>query len=167
MFQASDAAGIALVLSVLAAVAAVVVVVIDRLRSATLFLWICGMAVGGVYLSFGAEYLAVVQWILSTLAALSFIFYSILFGEEQKKQERWMWPMASILVGIGLVLVLTLNLRDLSPAEKINGLGTTLALLGRTIISEHFLALKVLIVALLVVGVGAGILSRPETEGEC
>jgi NADH:ubiquinone oxidoreductase subunit 6 (subunit J) len=60
---------------------AVVASVVGDLRKAILALWLCGLGVGGVFLEQGAELLAVVQWLLSTLSAIAFVFYAMLLGE--------------------------------------------------------------------------------------
>ena len=164
MFQISDPGLVPLILSGLAITSGAFVVMSDRLRSAAWFLWVCGMSVGGVFLSFGAEYLAVVQWTLSTLAALSFLFYSVLFGEEKKSERTWSWSAVAFAAGLGFVVIAVTALRDLPGSARSANSVISLSAVGRALISDDFLALKVLVVALLVVTVGAGILSRPEVE---
>src|SRR3989344_6991442 len=105
MVQVSDPGFVPLALSGVAIGAAVISAIIDSLRSAALFLWLCGIAMGGIYLSFGAEYLAFVQWVLSTITALSFVFYSVLFGEEKEPEKRWGWTTLSLLLCVGFILV--------------------------------------------------------------
>ncbi|MBY0469896.1 NADH-quinone oxidoreductase subunit J [bacterium] len=84
------------------------------LRRAVLALWVCGLGVGGLYLSLGAELLAVIQWLLSTLIAIAFIFYAVMFGEfstpedaalgvsvtpEPEKKKEWFRPVMPLIVG--------------------------------------------------------------------
>lgn len=52
-----------------------------NLKRAILALWIAGFGAGGLYLTVGAETLAIVQWIVSTLIAISFVFFAVMFGE--------------------------------------------------------------------------------------
>jgi NADH:ubiquinone oxidoreductase subunit 6 (subunit J) len=57
------------------------------LRRSTTSLWLAGLMAGAFYLSLGAEYLAVIQWILSTVVSIAFVFFSVMFGEVHHKTE--------------------------------------------------------------------------------
>ena len=51
------------------------------------------MSAGALFLSYGAEYLAVVQWLVGTLVAISFLVYASLFGgytslDARPKREK-------------------------------------------------------------------------------
>ncbi|MGZ3698551.1 MAG: hypothetical protein ACXWP5_10475, partial [Bdellovibrionota bacterium] len=58
---------------------------VGNIRRAALALWVASLGVGGIYLTMGAELLAVIQWVVSTLVAISFVFFSVMFGEYHQK----------------------------------------------------------------------------------
>src|ERR1700756_4739407 len=70
---------------------------VNHTRRAILSLWVAGLGVGAMYLTIGAEFLAIIQWIVSTLVTISFIFFAVMFGEYNLPTPR----------GVGNSLVLT------------------------------------------------------------
>jgi len=54
------------------------------------FLWLCGLGVGGIFLSLGAEFLALVQWMTATLLLMVMSYLSMLLkdGETQTKRMK-------------------------------------------------------------------------------
>lgn len=159
---------------------------VENMRTATLSLWIASLAVGGVYLTLGAEALAIVQWIVSTLAAISFIFFAAMFGEYDRatSEERvsssggpWMARLQSIsraqivafglsaVIGIAFVLVVWQGSADLPEGTlAIPDKNNDLIALGRVLIDHHLLSLEVLATTLFLVLVGGGIIARPEAS---
>ena len=61
--------------------AAVLATLLPRTKHALLALWVVGLGVGGIYLSVGAEVLAIIQCIQSTLVTIAFVFFAVMFGE--------------------------------------------------------------------------------------
>src|SRR5688500_17716981 len=61
--------------------AALMATFVGHMRRAILALWVAGLGVGGMYLTVGAEFLAIIQWIVSTLVTISFVFFAVMFGE--------------------------------------------------------------------------------------
>src|SRR4051812_40757209 len=58
------------------------------LRRSNLALWVAGLSAGALYLTLGAELLAVVQWIVSTLVAISLLFFSSMYGAPQAASKK-------------------------------------------------------------------------------
>jgi NADH:ubiquinone oxidoreductase subunit 6 (subunit J) len=140
------------------------------IKRAVLSLWVAGLAVGGIYLSVGAELLAVVQWIVATIVAMSFIFYSVMFGEYGKRDPRPLLEKAKglilpLLIGVAFVGILAitgqLTNSEIQPAAT-PAAGQSLLDLGRRLASEHLLSLEVLGLSLFLVIVGSGVIARPE-----
>ncbi len=69
-----------------------------HMRRAILALWVAGIGIGALYLTVGAEFLAIVQWIVSTLVTLAFIFFSVMFGEYHGPSPKEPKGTPSILV---------------------------------------------------------------------
>ena len=95
------------------------------IRRATLSLWVAGLAVGAVYLTLGAEVLAIVQWIVSTLVAVSFVFFSAMFGEygsgERIKLDRRLVKIAlGGLAGLAFAWVVALGTGALPDGLSLN-----------------------------------------------
>lgn len=147
----------------LIAVASAISAAISRdIRQAALSLWICGLAVGGCFLCFNAEFLAIVQWIVSTLVASAFIFYSVLLGNRDPKPELIIYGMAGFLGGV-FVYLNYIIVRDFGPIS-ISGSRPNLAEIGSVLISQHLLPLEMVSLLLFLVIIGAGALSRPEMK---
>lgn len=77
---------------------------ISDVKKSILALWAAGLGVGSLFLILGAEFLAIVQWIVSTLTAISFIFFAVLFGEHQRQpsnkiKTRFIQLLLSLLSG--------------------------------------------------------------------
>ncbi|HCM40693.1 MAG TPA: hypothetical protein DIS93_12085 [Bdellovibrionales bacterium] len=143
------------------------------IRSSILALWICGLGAGAFYLTIGTELLAIIQWIVATVIAISFVFFAVTFGEYSKTETRpghrsKLFTVLGILIGVGLPVLLWLGVGPvpeemLIPATDSNDLSA----LGLKLVSENFLALEVLGVSLLVAIVGGGVIARPlDSEDE-
>jgi NADH:ubiquinone oxidoreductase subunit 6 (subunit J) len=142
--------------------------VMENMRRAAIALWIAGCAVGGIFLTLGVETLAIVQWILATLSAISFIFFSVMFGEDGETAKV---PDRKKLIGYGIAAVIGICFAgviyfgagnfevDLSLPSQ----GNDLYSLGKVLTDHHLLALEVLALTLLLVLVGGGSVARPET----
>jgi NADH:ubiquinone oxidoreductase subunit 6 (subunit J) len=147
-------------------------------RRVVLSLWICGMCFGAIFLSFGAEVLAVVQWIVTTLVGISLLFFSSMFGElgskkvtEGRTRKESFELLQAAMVGIAFVAILGVSLLRFQPdADWLSHLsassgpstGQDLQALGQLLTERHFISLEVLGVTLLLVLVGGGVLARPE-----
>ena len=141
-------------------------------RRAALSLWITGLGAGGLYLSLGAELLAIVQWIVSTLVAISFIFYAVMFGEygepaaavEESILKKGSKLVMQLALGVTFGLTIWYATRDsqsqsmpLLPEEP-----KGMMELGKSLVGDHLLSLEVLALTLFLVLVGAGSTARPE-----
>ncbi len=152
---------------------ALLAVFVGDIRRAVFALWGAGMGAGGIYLSLGFELLAVVQWIVSTLVAISFVFYSVMFGEYGVADPRPLGRRAvsailPLIIGLAVTGVIWLGLRGLSdlPGAVAPAQGQNLGGLGSTLIEENFLSLDILALTLFLVIVGAGVIARPEVMDE-
>src|ERR1700761_6658818 len=61
---------------------------VNQMRRAILALWVAGLGIGALYLTIGAEFLAIIQWIVSTLVTISFVFFAVMFGEFNSVQSK-------------------------------------------------------------------------------
>jgi NADH:ubiquinone oxidoreductase subunit 6 (subunit J) len=171
---------IVLLFSITAVLSALVAALYRDARRVVLALWVCGMCFGAIFLSFGAEVLAVVQWIVTTLVGISLLFFSSMFGELGSKEPKEVRSrkdnfdlLQAAMVGIAFVAILGVSLLRFQPdAEWASHLvaGTTsgpsagqdLQALGQLLTERHFISLEVLGVTLLLVLIGGGVLARPE-----
>jgi NADH-quinone oxidoreductase subunit J len=143
-----------------------------QIRHAVLALWVAGLSIGGVYLTLGAEFLAIIQWIVSTLVTLSFIFFAVMFGEYHSPTPRtsrhgMLLPFLSLFVGAGFTTIIWLGAKDLSESASVNEVGTSdLAVIGKMLTQENLLSLEVLALTLFLVLVGGGVIARFEGGNE-
>lgn len=159
--------------------AALTATFMSSIRFAILSLWVCGLAVGGIFLSQGAELLAITQWIISTLGALCFIFYSVMLGEYHSEEttplkRKLVSAILPTLAGLGFSGVIWLGSRSLSSANAgANALNMAppspenahnLATIGKSLMDKQFLSLQILGLTLFLVVVGAGVIARPEMK---
>jgi NADH-quinone oxidoreductase subunit J len=159
--------------SAVALISALLATFLNSIRHAVLSLWICGLAVGGLFLSQGAELLAIVQWVISTLAALSFIFYSIMLGEYHARNHapfkaKLTAAILPVLAGLGFAGVIGLGSYSLIVEqfsfEAPSVVSHDLVTLGNSLMERQFLSLQILGLTLFLVVVGAGIVARSELE---
>jgi NADH-quinone oxidoreductase subunit J len=150
---------------------ACVATLVGELRRAVLALWVTGLAVGGIYLTLGAELLAVIQWLIATLVAISFTFFTVTFGEAKADRGPTLrrFARAAMALGLGGAFAAvawlgagTVSTESLAAPE----VGNDLVAIGRAVTDEHLLALEVLALTLFFVLVGGGVVSRPEERGQ-
>lgn len=151
-------------------VAAVVAAFAKSFRLVILALWAAGLGAGGLYLTLGAELLAIVQWIVSTLVALSFVFFAVMFGEYARPKgtpalRGGLFMLAGALLTIAIPCALWLggsavSEEMLTPPTA----GNDLASLGASLVREHFIALEILALTLFITLVGGGVIARPDTR---
>lgn len=169
-----DVSPVILGCSAVTLVSAVIAVFVGDMRRSILALWVAGLGAGGLFLSLGAELLAMIQWIVSTLMTVSFIFYAVMFGEYGKGDDR---PLAKralsaalpILLGgafAGVVFVGASRIPGALewgvPAPAIN---TDLAAVGQSLVTDHLLSLELMALALFLILIGAGVVARPGRPG--
>lgn len=146
---------------------------VGDLRRAVLSLWIASLAVGGVYLSLNAELLAVVQWIASTLVAISFMFYAVMFGEYGASEDgpvprsRRMLPIIlPLLLGVGFCGTLWVGASNFAKAKPGSGMfQQSVSTIGTALAQDHMLSLEILALTLFIVIVGSGAIARPDAKG--
>jgi NADH:ubiquinone oxidoreductase subunit 6 (subunit J) len=155
-----------IVLSTLVIASALIAALSKDSRHVVLGLWVCGMSMGGIFLSFGAEVLAMVQWIIATLGGISLLMASSMCGELGEKVASPVNKfdlLQAIIVGIGMTAVFGVALFRFQP--EFNALpqsGQDLQALGQLLTEKHSISLNLLAVTLLLVLVGGGVLSRAE-----
>lgn len=133
-----------------------------------LALWGVGLAMGAVYLSVGAEALALVQWVVSTAAALSSAFFVVMFERPgAPTRESRIRLVLGALLGLGLCLVTGLAVSGLpSPsAAEARGSADDLAGLGRFLAENQLLSAEILGLTLLFALVGGGVVARSVRGG--
>ncbi len=152
--------------------AAVMATFVSYIKRAILALWVVGLGVGAVYLTVGAEFLAIIQCMVSTLVTISLIFFSVMFGEYQaegaaKSSFRFspaqiVQTLLSVALGVGFVGVIWVGVRGM-PAENLDqNSGSDLGALGRALTQHNLLSLEVLALILFLVLVGGGVIARLE-----
>ncbi len=160
------------VLAALTISCAVLATFLSDLRRAALALWLSALSVGGLYLALGAEVLAIVQWILSTLATISFLFHSVMFGEYgttavPARGRGWVSAIGPLLAGGAFGWIILLGFAQFSQkislgfwAEEIPIQG--LSEMGSVLASKHLLSVEILGLTLFLVIVGVGVIARAE-----
>ncbi len=158
------------------AVAALFAAFAPSFKRMILSLWVAGLGVGAFYLTLGSEFLAIIQWIVSTVVAMSFLFFSVTFGEtdaaESAPLRERLLPIASgALVGAGFVVMLSLgyfkggftevqpNTSAIEQSKDVSG--ADLLAIGRVLTRDHLLSLELLAATLFVVLVGGHVVARP------
>ena len=137
---------------------------------AILALWVAGLGVGAIYLTLGVELLAVLQWVLSTLVAISFVFFSFMFGEygpdnsPQPVEGRHLLKIGLIaLLGAGFAWVISFGAAHLPHVDLKTVLeGADVAAIGANLTNRHILSLEVLALTFFLVLVGSGVIARPD-----
>jgi NADH:ubiquinone oxidoreductase subunit 6 (subunit J) len=155
-----------IVLSALVTASALVAALSKDTRHVVLGLWVCGMGMGGIFLSFGAEVLAMAQWIVATLGGVSLLMASSMCGELGKKvasRGTTFDLLQAIIVGVGMTAVFGVALFRFQPGmNSLPQSGQDLQALGQLLTEKHSISLNLLAVTLLLVLVGGGVLSRAE-----
>ena len=150
--------------------AAIVATLVQNMRQSILALWVAGLGVGAMYLTMEAEFLAIVQWIVSTLLTITFIFFAVMFGEygrsERKRtRQEVVLTVLSILLGLGFAAIIGLGTEGLwTWTTEFKSYATDLRSLGQLLIEKNFLSLEVLALTLFLVLVGGGVIARFERE---
>lgn len=148
--------------------AALVATFTQNMRSAILALWVAGLGVGAVYLTIEAEFLAIVQWMVSTLLTITFVFFAVMFGEYnpiKKRRSRYeiLLVIFSVIIGTGFSFVIALGTQGLlTDPTLLKGGPTDLKALGKLLVEQNFLSLEVLALTLFLVLVGGGVVARFE-----
>jgi NADH:ubiquinone oxidoreductase subunit 6 (subunit J) len=164
------------IFSAIALGAALTATVVTSMQRAILSLWIAGLAMGCLFLTLGAETIAILQWIISTLVAISLFFFAVMFGEYERETKsptlfNRKFIVSMILataLGAAFAFIIYLGANELSggPAITTNQVND-LASLGKVIVENHIVSLEVLGLTLFLVLVGGGVVARPEaTEKE-
>lgn len=161
-----------IIFSMIALVGAFLATFLYDVRGSILALWVTGLGVGGLFLSMGAEVLAIILWIVSTLVAISFMFYAVTFGEygirdSRPWKNRLIAAILPVLCGGLFVTLIWLGSKDLvgdhfARAVTLKEPIENLQILGEKISKDHLLALEILGLCLFLVVVGTGVVSRPE-----
>lgn len=161
--------------------ASAVAALTPRMRTSILALWISGLGMGCIFLTLGAETLAVVQWIASTLVATALFFFAVMFGEYERKEgffsidgkkirldrARALSFFVALLLAAGFSIMILFGSSPLTPEmlslpkEK-----SDLTFLGATLVKDHLLSLEVLSLTLFLILVGGGVIARPQSQGE-
>jgi NADH:ubiquinone oxidoreductase subunit 6 (subunit J) len=171
------------IFSAIALGAALTATLVQGMRRAILSLWIAGIATGCIFLTVGAETLAVIQWIISTLVAIALFFFAVMFGEYESKQPELAHEKRSLrekldrktvvsaliatVIGAAFALIIYLGSSDLSVGQAPTpAAGNDLASLGKVMVENHIISLEVLALTLFLILVGGGVVARPESSGD-
>lgn len=157
----------------------------DRgVKRTLLFFWGTGMTLGALYLSLNAEVLAVLQWTLSTSMTGGLVFFALIFGEKEatggKKtlQEQAKIFLSILLAGVfcGFLAIAFFEARthEVLALPRMGNWSSQsshpqeggLVSLGKQLSENNGVSLFVLAVSVLISLIGAGIISRADTESE-
>ena len=158
--------------AVLAVVAAAFSIAFSDTRKVVIVSWVAAMSVGGLFLAYGAEFLAFVQWITATLVAISFLIYATMFGEygpvdNRTARDKVFDAIPAVLAGAAFFAMIWLASSELTSLAPPVG-GTTqadLVAVGKAIGERHMVSLELTAFMLLAVLIGTGVISRAE-DGE-
>jgi len=147
------------IFGVFALISAVLASFSSNYKLAGLAIWICSFAMGSAYITLGAEFLGFMQWIVGTVVAASFLFYSIVFGFEEQKL-KWTSVLAAGVLSALMVFYVQQGIQGM-PMVHVDAQGSEgLSGLGEAMLSRHFLAYLVSSVIMLLAIMGAGVTSR-------
>lgn len=139
-----------------------------QMRRAILALWVAGIGVGAMYLTIGAEFLAIIQWIVSTLVTISFVFFAVMFGEyhspstKSTKSAKFI-TILSVFLGCAFASVVWLGSKELPEISlALTKEGGDLSSIGKILTQDNLLSLEVLALTLFLVLVGGGVVARSE-----
>jgi NADH:ubiquinone oxidoreductase subunit 6 (subunit J) len=167
------------IFSAIALGAALTATLVQGMRRAILALWIAGIATGCIFLTVGAETLAVIQWIISTLIAIALFFFAVMFGEYESNQNETrtlremlnrktiVSALIATVIGAAFAFIIYLGASDLSGGEApVAAAGNDLASLGKVMVENHIISLEVLALTLFLILVGGGVVARPESSDD-
>lgn len=142
---------------------AIAVTLLNSGRRSAIALWVSGLGVGGIYLGVGAEFLAVVQWIVSIMVGLLFVIYSVMFAPRERV-TNWMEYVLPFLMGLSFIVVVWMNTQAVIPLDQKFLEEFSLKQLGTILLERHILPFEILGLLLFLVIVGVGANERPSVE---
>jgi NADH:ubiquinone oxidoreductase subunit 6 (subunit J) len=160
-----------LILCALTIASAVAATFLLDIRRAALSLWMTGLLIGGLYLALGAEVLAIIQWIISTLGVMCFLFHAVMFGEYANPQplswaDRISRAVGPLLAGGAIASIVYLGFSSLRGVDEAvaaqNFQLQSLEQVGKELVEKHLLSVEVLSLTLFLVVVGVGVVARAE-----
>jgi NADH:ubiquinone oxidoreductase subunit 6 (subunit J) len=151
--------------SVITVLAAALAVVFSDMRKVVVAAWVAGMGAGALFLSYGAEYLAIVQWIIATLGAISFLVYASLLGgygvlDDRPRREKVFDAMPAALIGGCFFAIVTVAV--LGKSTPLDGPAPELVDIGKSLVEKHVVSLELIGLLLLAALIGVGVIARPE-----
>ncbi len=156
------------VFAILALVTATLATIAHDLKYSILSMWIAGLATGAIFLTVDAEFLGIVQWIVSTLVAISFVFFGVMFGdfesnEKKKGKANYLMVSCASVLGLSFSALLWLAMKDNARLEITTDTHAfEIKEVGKALVSTHILSLEVLAITLFLVLVGCGAIARIE-----
>jgi NADH:ubiquinone oxidoreductase subunit 6 (subunit J) len=167
--------------ALLTVISAALAVAFSDTRKVVISSWVASMCAGALFLCCGAEYLAVVQWIVGTLVSISFLVYASMFGEygatdSRSTRDRFFDLIPALLLGAAFFCMVALGSQgvtgvslELLPPAPVTAAAPTadLASVGQALTERHVISLELVGILLLTVLIGSGVISRPsQSEGE-
>lgn len=142
-------------------------------RTSILLATLAGFLSGAGFLSLGAEYLAITQWLVSGISALGLLFFEMMFGNEMpwsKRTKQFDLILALLaavsICGVFLFAVLGgLTFDGLSLRVDQSLTAASMGDLGIVMTRKFFIVLQIVGFLLLVAIVGSGVLARPSDRG--
>lgn len=158
--------GCIVAVSSLAVIAAVIAVALSDMRKTIMASWVASMSAGALFLAYGAEYLAVVQWTIGTLIAISFLVYASLFGEyaaidKRVGRKKAFDAIPALVIGGSFLAIVSIAIFGKSVGS--DGPVLDLAATGQSLAERHLISLELIAFLLLAVLIGAGVIGRAET----
>ncbi|MGE4107421.1 MAG: NADH-quinone oxidoreductase subunit J [Bacteriovoracia bacterium] len=150
---------------ILAVAAALVAAMAANYRLALFSLWVCGMALGASFLATGSEFLAVSQWVITSVCAVVFLFYVVLFGSRERP-ANFFYRATALLAAACLATVTGLAVRYLPEGGEVAFPPNEVVQFGATLFGSQLLPLEILALTLFLVMLGVGVVSRSEGKSE-
>ncbi len=133
------------------------------IKRSILFLWLCGLMLGACYLTIGAEFMAVVQWILSTLLYHTFVFYSQMFRGDYRTPD-WVKLGLSTVISTVMLTGVYFGLRDAPLTFESQRDGQSLSMIGNYLLSDQLISIELISLSLFLVIVGVGVLGKRQGD---
>lgn len=123
-------------------------------------LWLCGITLGAIYLHMGAEFLAIVQWLLSTLLCMALVFHAILLGDQDELPSGPQWFVVLPLTTALFVVIGWVAYSSVLGSVPLQWNYYGLMDFGKKLVSDYFLTVVVAGLGALIALIAIGSLER-------
>jgi len=129
------------------------------IKNAAFYLWLCGLSLGVTFLVAMSEFVALAQWLVSSLIYLTFVFHTQK-SEDASFLSDWVKQGLSGFIGFLFILGLYFGLKDSVSRIRLGDDLISVYELGHYILSDQLLSVEVLSLSFFLVVVGIGVLGK-------